>query len=46
MLGVGRYLLGAAELAWLVGFAWVGAARVLRIAELEQILRLLRRRGR
>ena len=26
--------------------AYLGAARVLRIAELEQILRLLRRRGR
>jgi hypothetical protein len=30
MLGAGRYLLGAAELIWLVGFAWVGAARVRR----------------
>ena len=28
MLGPGRYLLGAAELIWLVGFAWLGAARV------------------
>lgn len=28
MLGPGRYLLGAAELVWLVGFAWVGASRV------------------
>lgn len=28
MLGPGRYLLGAAELALLVGFAWLGAARV------------------
>jgi hypothetical protein len=30
MLGAGRYLLGAAELIWLIGFAWVGAARVRR----------------
>lgn len=30
MLGPGRYLLGAAELVWLVGFAWLGAARVRR----------------
>jgi hypothetical protein len=30
MLGPGRYLLGAVELLWLVGFAWVGAARVRR----------------
>jgi hypothetical protein len=30
MLGAGRYLLGAAELLWLVGFAWLGAARVRR----------------
>ncbi|MBN9623378.1 MAG: hypothetical protein J0H06_10550, partial [Actinobacteria bacterium] len=30
MLGPGRYLLGAAELIWLVGFAWLGAARVRR----------------
>ncbi len=30
MLGPGRYLLGAAELLWLVGFAWLGAARVRR----------------
>ncbi|MEZ5077786.1 MAG: hypothetical protein R2725_10110 [Solirubrobacterales bacterium] len=28
MLGPGRYLLGAAELLVLVGFAWLGAARV------------------
>ncbi|HEY2480484.1 MAG TPA: hypothetical protein VGI17_17355 [Solirubrobacterales bacterium] len=28
MLGPGRYLLGVVELLWLVGFAWVGAARV------------------
>lgn len=28
MLGPGRYLLGVAELALLVGFAWLGAARV------------------
>jgi hypothetical protein len=30
MLGPGRYLLGAVELIWLVGFAWVGASRVRR----------------
>ncbi|HTT93833.1 MAG TPA: hypothetical protein VMF55_04125 [Solirubrobacterales bacterium] len=30
MLGPGRYLLGAAELIWLVGFAWLGASRVRR----------------
>jgi hypothetical protein len=30
MLGPGRYLLGAVELVLLVGFAWVGAARVRR----------------
>jgi hypothetical protein len=30
MLGPARYLLGAAELIWLVGFAWLGAARVRR----------------
>jgi hypothetical protein len=30
MLGPGRYLLGALELLWLVGFAWVGASRVRR----------------
>jgi hypothetical protein len=30
MLGPGRYLLGAIELLWLVGFAWVGAAQVRR----------------
>jgi hypothetical protein len=30
MLGPARYLLGAAELIWLVGFAWVGADRVRR----------------
>ena len=30
MLGPGRYLLGAVELLWLVGFAWVGAAQVRR----------------
>jgi hypothetical protein len=30
MLGPGRYLLGAVELIWLVGFAWLGAARVRR----------------
>ena len=30
MLGPGRYLLGVVELLWLVGFAWVGAARVRR----------------
>jgi hypothetical protein len=30
MLGPARYLLGAAELIWLVGFAWVGASRVRR----------------
>jgi hypothetical protein len=30
MLGAGRYLLGAAELLWLVGFAWLGASRVRR----------------
>ena len=28
MLGPGRYLLGAVELLLLIGFAWVGAARV------------------
>jgi hypothetical protein len=28
MLGPGRYLLGVAEIALLVGFAWLGAARV------------------
>src|ERR1700759_2713777 len=28
MLGPGRYLLGVVELLWLVGFAWLGAARV------------------
>ncbi len=28
MLGPGRYLLGVAELALLVGFAWLGAASV------------------
>jgi hypothetical protein len=30
VLGPGRYLLGVVELLWLVGFAWVGAARVRR----------------
>ncbi|HEX4731305.1 MAG TPA: hypothetical protein VH299_08540 [Solirubrobacterales bacterium] len=30
MLGPGRYLLGVVELIWLVGFAWIGAARVRR----------------
>ncbi len=30
MLGVGRYLLGVAELGVLVGFAWLGAASVRR----------------
>jgi hypothetical protein len=30
MLGPGRYLLGAAELLWLVGFAWIGASRARR----------------
>ncbi len=37
MLGPGRYLLGAVELLWLVGFAWLGAARVRRrlVAELD-----------
>jgi hypothetical protein len=30
MLGAGRYLLGCAELIWLVGFAWLGASRVRR----------------
>jgi hypothetical protein len=30
VLGAGRYLLGAVELLWLIGFAWVGAARVRR----------------
>jgi hypothetical protein len=30
MLGPGRYLLGAVELLWLVGFAWLGAAQVRR----------------
>jgi hypothetical protein len=28
VLGVGRYLLGVAELVWLVGFAWLGASRL------------------
>jgi hypothetical protein len=28
VLGPGRYLLGVLELLWLVGFAWLGAARV------------------
>jgi hypothetical protein len=28
MLGPGRYLLGVAEVLWLVGFAWLGASRV------------------
>jgi hypothetical protein len=28
VLGPGRYLLGVVELLWLVGFAWLGAARV------------------
>ena len=30
MLGPGRYLLGAVELIWLVGFAWIGAGQVRR----------------
>ncbi|HTR75892.1 MAG TPA: hypothetical protein VMH33_11635 [Solirubrobacterales bacterium] len=30
MLGPGRYLLGVAELIWLIGFAWLGAQRVRR----------------
>jgi hypothetical protein len=30
MLGPGRYLLGAVELLWLIGFAWAGASRVRR----------------
>jgi hypothetical protein len=30
VLGAGRYLLGAVELLLLVGFAWIGAARVRR----------------
>jgi hypothetical protein len=30
MLGPGRYLLGVAEVAWLLGFAWLGAARLRR----------------
>jgi hypothetical protein len=30
MLGLARYLLGAAELIWLVGFAWIGASRICR----------------
>jgi hypothetical protein len=30
VLGPGRYLLGAAELLWLAGFAWLGAAQVRR----------------
>jgi hypothetical protein len=30
MLGPARYLLGAAELIWLVGFAWLGASQVRR----------------
>lgn len=36
MLGVGRYLLGVAELGLIVGFAWLGAACVRRrlVAEL------------
>jgi hypothetical protein len=28
VLGAGRYLLGVAELVWLVGFAWLGASRL------------------
>src|ERR1700710_3227721 len=37
MLGPGRYLQGAVELIWLVGFAWLGAARVRRrlLAEVD-----------
>src|SRR5262245_52255055 len=30
MLGPGRYLLGAAEISFMVGFAWLGAAGVRR----------------
>jgi hypothetical protein len=30
MLGVGRYLLGVAELGLIVGFAWLGAGAVRR----------------
>jgi hypothetical protein len=37
MLGVGRYLLGVAEIALIVGFAWLGAATLRKrfVAELE-----------
>jgi hypothetical protein len=37
MLGVGRYLLGVAELGLIVGFAWLGAASVRRrvVSELD-----------
>jgi hypothetical protein len=30
VLGPGRYLLGAVELIWLVGFAWLGASQLRR----------------
>ncbi|HET7121881.1 MAG TPA: hypothetical protein VFI17_11625, partial [Solirubrobacterales bacterium] len=30
MLGPGRYLLGVAEILWLVGFAWLGGASLRR----------------
>src|ERR1700709_1850356 len=37
MLGPGRYLQGAVELIWLVGFAWLGAAggRRRRLGEVD-----------
>ncbi len=40
MLGVGRYLLGVAELGVLVGFAWLGAASVRRrlVPELDGLV--------
>src|SRR4051812_31703406 len=40
MLGVGRYLLGVAELGVLVGFAWLGAASVRRrlVSELDGLV--------
>ena len=39
MLGVGRYLLGVADLALIVGFAWLGATAVQRrlAAELDGV---------
>ncbi len=40
MLGVGRYLLGVAELGLIVGFAWLGATSVRRriVAELDGLV--------